>query len=306
MLVGHIHVLKHRLRFLHDVLFAHHVLYGTHPEGSVPFGKTGDHHVFHHGQIAKDLWCLEHTGNAHLVDLVRGATQHRLAVKHDRAGVRDELAHKAVQQGGFPGPIGADDCVYGVFLDGEVHVTEGLKTTEPLTYVFDFENSHLSVSLFCGFSGGASVFGFAAVFDPFADTLTTFDQATWQEDHHQHEQDAKGQVPAFADEWVDQEDDEIFETIRHEGEPFVQNVFVDLGQDVFHVLNHTCTKNRADQRANTTQDGHQNNLTRRGPEHTLRANLSVHGHQQTTCETSVHAGDHKGCQRVRTWVQTGV
>ena len=98
---------------------------GVHAERTVALGENRDHHVFQHAQIAKDFGRLEHAGNAHLVDLVGFAPQHRLAVEHDRAGVGDELADEAVEQGRLARPVGADDRVDAVFLDAEVHVVPG-------------------------------------------------------------------------------------------------------------------------------------------------------------------------------------
>ena len=120
--VGHIHVFQHLFGPFDDVLLTVHRSDGVQFKRAVPFGKTGDHHVFHHREIAKDLGRLEHAADPHLVDLMRRTPQHRLPVKHDGACVRDQLADKAVQQRGFARPVGADDRVHGVFGHAEVHV----------------------------------------------------------------------------------------------------------------------------------------------------------------------------------------
>ena len=49
----------------------------------------------------------------------------------------------------------------------------------------------------------------------------------------------------------------------------MQDVVVDLGEDVLEILDEARAKDRPDQGAGAAQDGHQNNLARRGPLHPL-------------------------------------
>ena len=140
--VEHIDVGKDRLGLFDDPFLLMDPFVGMHPEGAVAFGEAGDHHVFDHREIAEDFRCLEHAADAHLVDLVRLAAEHRLAVEDDRAAVGDQLADEAVQKGRFAGSVRADDGVAGVFLDAEVHVAQCLKAAEAFVDAFDFENAH--------------------------------------------------------------------------------------------------------------------------------------------------------------------
>ena len=68
------------------------------------------------------------------------------------------------------------------------------------------------------------VFGRVFALEELRDALSAFDKSAWQEDNHEHEDNAEGQVPAFADERVDQRDDEVFKPIGQEGKPCVQDV----------------------------------------------------------------------------------
>ncbi len=86
----------------------------------------------------------------------------------------------------------------------------------------------------------------------------------------------------------------------------MQHVFVDLREDVLEVLDEARAQDRTDQSAGTAKDGHQNNLARGGPLHTFGTSQRVHRGQKTTCQTGIHARDHKGGQRVGFGVQTGI
>ena len=63
-----------------------------------------------------------------------------------------------------------------------------------------------------------------AAFEQPLDALPAFDKTAGQEDHDQHEDDAQGQVPALADEGVDDGDHQILEPVGQEGKPVVQDV----------------------------------------------------------------------------------
>ena len=147
---GHIHVDQHLFGLLVDVTLSLDHAESIQFECTVAAGKTRDHHVFHHRQVAKNLWRLENPADAHLVDLVWKAAQHGLPVEHDRACIRHQLSDKAVEQGRFAGPVRADDGMNGVFRNRQVHVVQGLQTAEAFADPFDFKDTHEFVSLFCG------------------------------------------------------------------------------------------------------------------------------------------------------------
>mmetsp|Transcript_23279 Transcript_23279/g.40236 ORF Transcript_23279/g.40236 Transcript_23279/m.40236 type:complete len:217 (-) Transcript_23279:3-653(-) len=194
-----------------------------------------------------------------------------------------------------------------VFGDAEVHIPQRLQAAKPFAHVFYFENTHVSGSLFrrCGFAVRRVVGRFFAL-EEARNTLSALNQTTRQEDHDRHKDQAKRQVPALADERIDQGDDKVLKPIRQECKPCVQDVAVDLGQDVFHVLDRTGPQNGTNQCADTAQNGHQNNFARGGPEHAFSPHLRVHRHHQPAGQTGIHARDHKGRQRVGFGVQPGI
>ncbi len=223
--VGHVDVFQHGFGLFENVLLLGEAFKGVHAERPIALGEAGDHHVFQNRQIAENLGRLKHAGDAHLVDLVWLAAQHGLAVEHDRSGVGDQFADEAVQQGGFARTVWSDDGVNRVFRDGEVHVPKRLQAAEALVYAFDFKNSHLVSPYSAGVLAAslAASSSFSAT-EELAKTLSAFDEATGQEDHDKHEQDAQCQMPAFADERVDDEDEEVFEPVGQESEPLVQDL----------------------------------------------------------------------------------
>ena len=71
------------------------------------------------------------------------------------------------------------------------------------------------------------------------DPVCPFDQATRQEDHHEHEHDPEGQVPALADEEMQHADHDVFQPVGKEGKPAMQDVVVDLREDVLEIIDET-------------------------------------------------------------------
>ena len=65
-------------------------------------------------------------------------------------------------------------------------------------------------------------------------------------------------------------------------------------------------EDRAEKGARTAEDGHQDHFARRGPLHPLRPCEGVGAGQQAARQTSVHAGNHEGAERVGAGVDAGV
>src|SRR3546814_7257462 len=56
------------------------------------------------------------------------------------------------------------------------------------------------------------------------------------EDHDQHEQDTEGQVPAFADERMEQHHHEVLQPLRQELEDLPEHLIVEGRKDVLEIL----------------------------------------------------------------------
>ena len=148
--------------------------------------------------------------------------------------------------------------------------------------VFDFENTHRSLSLFpqgCGFwPEGSASSCLADLRSTFADALTAFDQAAGQEDHNQHEQETQRQVPALADERDDDDGDQQKSSIpsgRKANQP-CSTLSLIFEKMFSKYLMKPAPRTGPISVPAPAKDGHQNNLARGGPLHTLGASQRVH------------------------------
>ena len=99
----------------------------------------------------------------------------------------------------------------------------------------------------------------------------SFHQTARQEDDDQHEENTECQVPTFADKQPGERYDWTFEEIWQEAKNLVQRLFIEGREDVFEILDECSAKNRPEKGACATKNGHENDLARCGPLHTLSA-----------------------------------
>ena len=138
-------------------------------------------------QIAEDLGRLEHPGNAHLVDLVGLAPQHRLPVEHDRAGVGISLPTRQFSRVDLPAPFGP--MMACTEFSATLRFTSPAPADPPKRLLTSL-TSRIPWSVSSIPQADGAVFGSASdsCAGTTADPLATFDQTTGQKDHHQHEQ----------------------------------------------------------------------------------------------------------------------
>ena len=106
-------------------------------DGGIGLGKGAHFQVFLHRHLQKDVTPLRDLRHPLLDDFVRGDSAQILAVKQDAAGFGMQQAGNGVQNGGFPGAVGADQSndfalVYlkGDPLDGVNAAVVDMKVTD--------------------------------------------------------------------------------------------------------------------------------------------------------------------------------
>mmetsp|Transcript_1353 Transcript_1353/g.2681 ORF Transcript_1353/g.2681 Transcript_1353/m.2681 type:complete len:372 (-) Transcript_1353:2574-3689(-) len=113
-------------------------------------------------------------------------------------------------------------------------------------------------------------------------------------------------MPAGANEGIDDVHQRVLQPFRQTCEPVVQNGGADGRDDRFKVGDDARTEDRADQRPCPTEDGHQYDLTRGGPEHPLGPCQRVHRDHQATSQASIHARDDEGSQCIGARIEARV
>ena len=121
--------------------------HGCPQKGRVGPGVVADQHVLEHRHRAKEGDVLERAGQASLDDLVRGDSEHRLAVQVHGAAGRPVHAGDDVEEGRLACAVGADHRHDLTGFDRERDTVEGDDSTEAHAEVAHIEERHRSRSL---------------------------------------------------------------------------------------------------------------------------------------------------------------
>ena len=101
------------------------------PPGVVHEGVPPDHDVFQRGHVGKQADVLIGAGDAPFGYLVGAQALNFVPVENNAAFFGGVKAGDAVEEGGFPGAVGADDAGNAAFFNGEVQIVDGNQAAKP-------------------------------------------------------------------------------------------------------------------------------------------------------------------------------
>ena len=135
---------EHLLAVLTDLLLfaleAAGLEQGTH-DPLLGSAVLGHHDVLENRHVGEQADVLEGPGDAPGGDLVGVETEQRLTLEHDVAGGRCDHSRDHVEEGGLPGPVGANDRDDLSLVDMEVKIGECVETTEGHAQVLNVEQT---------------------------------------------------------------------------------------------------------------------------------------------------------------------
>jgi hypothetical protein len=101
---------------------------------------TAQHEVIHSGHVREKFDVLKCPRNSLFGNLVGPQLGNGFSLEEDLSRIRLVNSADAIEDGGFPSPIGSDDGINGPFLHFEADITQRSDSAKRDGEIFNFEN----------------------------------------------------------------------------------------------------------------------------------------------------------------------
>ena len=105
-------------------------------------GMHAHHDIFHRGHVLEQTDVLIGPGDASLCHTVRRITRNIMAIEQDLSLLRGVKTGDAVEEGGLPGAIGANDAVDGGCFDVQINIGNGREAAKSFGYFVAYKDIH--------------------------------------------------------------------------------------------------------------------------------------------------------------------